>query len=382
MSLLELDVRMTFDKFTLAVENTIALEGITALFGHSGSGKTTLLRIIAGLEHNATGRVAFNSETWQCNSGRTFMPAFRRAVGYVFQDARLFNHLDVAGNLAFAQCRASRHSTTLNRDTVVKALDLSGLLSRTPYTLSGGERQRVALARSLLTVPRMILMDEPLASIDGRRKREILPYIERLPRDFGVPVIYVTHAIDEVAAMAENMLLMSEGRIVATGPVTEILSRLDLFPLTGRFEAGAVIEARVIAHDIGDHLTDVAFAGGQLSIPLVDIPVGSPLRVRIRARDVVLAMGETTGLSANNALHGVISGIREDAGAMVDVQITCGSAQVISRVTRRSVRRLGLALGTAVIAIVKSITIDSHRGNPPQQIPQKQSSGGDIAPEP
>ncbi|MCB1514323.1 MAG: molybdenum ABC transporter ATP-binding protein [Hyphomicrobiaceae bacterium] len=360
MSRLDLNVRLKLDRFTLDVADTLALQGITAVFGHSGCGKTTLLRIIAGLERGAAGRVAFNGEVWQDGPGTRPRPAHQRAVGYVFQDARLFNHLDVAGNLAYAARRAHQSSSALSQDAVAEALDLKPLLAQRCATLSGGERQRVALARAILVAPRLILMDEPLASIDGRRKREILPYIARLPRDFGIPVVYVTHAIDEVAALADQLLLMSEGRRVASGPVGEIMSRLDLFPLTGRFEAGAMLNVRVVGHDPQDRLTDVEFDGGRLSIPYVDVPIGDTMRVRIRARDVVLAVGAPASLSANNMLSGVVTDMREDEGTFVDVLVRCGSALLISRVTRRSVRRLDLSPGTPVLVYVKSITLDGY----------------------
>ena len=362
---LHLDVRLAVGDLRLEVADQIPLHGITAIFGQSGSGKTTLLRIISGLERRAEGRVAFDGDVWQDGPGAASRPPHLRTVGTVFQDARLFHHLDVRGNLDFALRRRRRQLPQLTLDSVVAALDLEDLLARQPSTLSGGERQRVALARALLTAPRLILMDEPLASIDGRRKREILPYIERLPRDFGLPVVYVTHAIDEVAAMADRIVLLSQGRRVASGPVVDILARLDLFPLTGRFEAGAVIAAVVVGHDRGDHLTEVTFDGGHLAIPLIDAAIGSSVRVRLRARDVILSTGGDSAagnLSANNALGGVISDMRADAGTFVDVQVTCGGTQIISRVTHRSIRRLGLAVGTPVQIIVKSITIDGHAG--------------------
>ena len=357
---LELDFRLSSEGLKLEIAETIPLAGITAIFGQSGSGKTTLLRVIAGLETRADGRVLFAGNTWQNGTGAAAIPAHRRPVGTVFQDARLFPHLDVRSNLMYAARRAHTKNPLLSFDKVVEAIDLAGLLACHTTTLSGGERQRVALARALLTAPRLILMDEPLASIDGRRKREILPYIARLPRDFGLPVLYVTHAIDEVAALADRLLLISDGRNVASGPVADMLSRLDLFPLTGRFDAGGVIAAEVVAHDTRDHITDLRFDGGRLAVPLTNAPIGSNIRIRVRARDVVLATGVVENLSANNMLEGIITDMREDAGTFVDVQVACGTALFMSRVTHRSVRRLGLAIGRKVVVIVKSITIDSH----------------------
>jgi molybdate transport system ATP-binding protein len=367
---LSFDVAVAFGAFTLDMADRVPLAGITALFGHSGSGKSTLLRILAGLETRAAGSVTFDGASWQTPDAKTLLAPHQRGVGYVFQDARLFPHLDVAGNLRFADTRARRGKGNGNGngngapsyDTVVEALDLGALLTRATPTLSGGERQRVALARALLTRPRLVLMDEPLASIDGRRKREIMPYIEQLPTAFGIPAIYVTHSIDEVAALADRVLLVSEGRRIASGPITDMLSRLDLFPLTGRFEAGAIVAGRITAHDTEDGLTEVSFDGGTLTVPLLDMPVGSDFRLRIRARDVILSTSPPGEISANNVIECVVSALREDAGAFVDVQMQCGGTMLLARVTHRSVRRLGLVKGSRVFAMVKSTTIDRPVG--------------------
>lgn len=361
-------VRLGFGGFTLDVADDVPLTGITALFGHSGSGKSTLLRVIAGLETRAAGEVRLGDEVWQSADGRRFVPPHRRGIGFVFQDARLFANLDVARNLAYAERRSRRRDGRLTLDAVIAALDLEPLLARRTATLSGGERQRVALGRSLLTRPRLVLMDEPLASIDGRRKREILPYIERLAQAFAIPVVYVTHSIDEVAALADRILLISEGRRIESAPIADMMSRLDLFPFTGRFEAGAVIDCRITAHDERDRLTDLAFDGGELAVPRLDLPVGAEFRLRIRARDVILAAAEPGLVSANNVVAGVVTAMREDAGAFVDVQIACGSATaLLARVTHRAVRRLGLAPGQQVFAIVKSATIDRPAGTVARQ---------------
>lgn len=365
MSGLEFDVRLGFDAFRLDAQGGIAGRGITAVFGQSGCGKTTLLRILAGLERRAEGEVSCNGETWQGAAAgpAKFVPAHRRGVGYVFQDARLFDHLDVAGNLTYAQKRA-RNGAGAGFEAVVDALDLSPLLRHRSGMLSGGERQRVALGRALLARPRLVLMDEPLASLDARRKREILPYIAALPERFGIPVVYVTHAIDEVAAISNEMVVMSDGRIAATGETEAILSRLDLFPLTGRYETGSLVVARVVAHDRRDHLTEVEFDTGRFIIPLIDLDVGSEVRVRIRARDVIVATVLPVGLSTNNMVAGRIAAMRADEGAYVDVQIACGATLLISRVTHRAVRRLELAPGREVHALIKSVTIDGHVGRP------------------
>ncbi|MBL8564167.1 MAG: molybdenum ABC transporter ATP-binding protein [Hyphomicrobiaceae bacterium] len=364
---LAFDVRLSFGAFTLDVADEVPLAGITALFGHSGSGKSTLLRILAGLEARAEGEVHLAGTTLQRRDGKGFVPPHARGIGVVFQDARLFPNLDVAGNLAYAERRSRTRDGRLDTAAVVEALDLEPLLKRHTATLSGGERQRVALGRTLLTRPRLVLMDEPLASIDGRRKRDILPYIERLPQSFAIPVVYVTHSIDEVAALADRILLVSEGRRVDSGPLAEMMSRLDLFPLTGRFEAGALVDCRIAGHDTRDQLTDLTFDGGQLAVPLLDLPVGSEFRLRIRARDVILASEMPGDLSANNIVAGVVMAMREDTGAFVDVQLACGGTTLLARVTHRAVRRLALAPGRPIYAIIKSSTIDRPVGPAPRR---------------
>src|SRR5512143_1482989 len=256
MSTLALNFTLERAEFTLAVQHELALEGITALFGPSGSGKTTLLRVIAGLERAARGSVTFDGSAWQ--SAQSWLPAHRRGVGYVFQDGRLFPHLTVQENLEFAARRATRG--TIGFDAAVAALDLKPLLERRPGSLSGGEQQRVAIARALLTSPRLLLMDEPLSSLDIGRKREILPLIEQLPRAFGVPVLYVTHNVDEVVTLATHVVLIAAGRVAVHGTVAEVFERIDLEAYAGRLEAGAVLRTRVTAHRDG---VAVLAVGGQ-----------------------------------------------------------------------------------------------------------------------
>ena len=292
---LELDVSLDYPGFSLRFAEALPLAGITGLFGPSGSGKSTLLRIIAGLERNARGRVAFDGEVWQAGAGRHFVPPHRRGVGYVFQETRLFPHLTVAGNLAYAERRSRHTGNAIHLADVVDALDLKPLLGRRTTGLSGGERQRVAIARTLLSRPRLLLMDEPLAALDYRRKGEILPYIERLPGTFGLPMIYVSHAIDEVSRLAERLILMASGAKTAVGSTIDLLSRLDLQPVTGRFEAGALLTARLIDHDPVFRLSRLTIGDQDLLMPEVDMPPGSEVRLRVRARDVALATGGPWG---------------------------------------------------------------------------------------
>jgi len=359
MPVLEIDIERPFGKFALNVAQEMGLDGITAVFGASGSGKTTLLRAIAGLDRGVAGRIRFAGQAWQDDARRVFVPPYKRGVGYVFQDARLFPHLSVGANLRYAARRARRESRPIDFDDVVDALDLSPLLDRQTTALSGGERQRVAIGRTLLSRPQLLLMDEPLAALDIRRRAAILPYIERLPQTFGVPVLYVTHAIAEVAQISQWMLLLSGGRVSAAGPVTELMERIDLYPMTGRFEAGVVLAARVTGHDESFHLTDLDVAGQRMVMPALDLPIGGEVRLRIRARDVALATQKPDGISIRNVLAGTVAAVAaEPETAFAEVLVDLGGAHVRARLTRRSVVDLGLAPGRPVFALLKSVAID------------------------
>jgi len=354
---LHCDVNIAFSDFSLDVDCALPLGGITALFGASGSGKSTLLRIISGLERRSHGVVRFADEVWQDGNGRS-LPPHRRGVGYVFQDARLFAHLSVAGNLRYSARRAG-DGCAIHFDDVVDSLDLAPLFRRRTADLSGGERQRVALGRALLARPRLMLMDEPLASLDEKRKADILPYIERLPGVFRVPTIYVTHNIAEVTRLADRMLLLSEGRVAAEGAVADVLTRLDLAPETGRFEAGTVLSATVISHDDVYQLTILNHARQQIEAPRADLPVGAQARLRVRARDVMLATQRPSGISARNILHGTISEVVEETEtAYAETLIDLGGTGLRARITRKTVAELGLAPGTPVYAIIKAVTFD------------------------
>ncbi len=361
---LELSLRMVFEGFALRTERTIAMEGVTALFGPSGSGKTSLLRAIAGLERAATGTIRFDGEEWLNSGTGHVVPPHRRPVGYVFQEANLFSHLSVAGNLRFAAKR-SRAPQALSQE-VVDALDLSPLLHRRPGKLSGGERQRVALGRALLTQPRLLLLDEPLAALDQRRKAEILPYLQEAIRRFALPTLYVSHAIDEVAQFADRTVVMDQGRIVASGDTAEMFERLDLQPITGRFEAGVLLHATVTSHDRDFHLTRLDLSGQPLTMPALDyLPVGESVRVRVRSRDVALATKWPEGLSIRNVLAGTVAEIAEETGAaFAEVLVDANGARVRARVTRAAIADLGLAEGMPVFALIKSVSFD-RRGMPP-----------------
>lgn len=355
---LALDVTVARDGFELAVKHEIALTGITALYGPSAAGKTTLLRVIAGLEERARGLVVFDGTVWQ--RGETQVPAHARGVGYVFQDARLFGHLTVEGNLRFAMRHGARRAASkavIELSAVVRELDLSPLLPRRPASLSAGEQQRVAIGRALLTSPRLVLMDEPLSALDLGRKREIVPLLERLPEAFGVPVLYVTHNVDEVARLASDMLLMKAGRIVATGRVADVLERLDLDDLTGGRDTGAVLHVRAEAGRRG--AAALRLTEQLLHVPVARVGVGMPLRIRIHARDVALATERPRGLSIRNVLQARILRIDSDEPVYADVLLEVDGQHLRSRITRDALEDLKLEPGQPVFALIKSVALES-----------------------
>ena len=345
--------RLAFPGFTLEVDLDLPGRGVTALFGESGCGKTTLLRCIAGLERGA-GRLEVNGELWQDEN--RFMPTHRRALGYVFQDARLFAHLDVRSNLDYGM-RRSAVPVPFDRDAVVELLGLGRLLDRLPEQLSGGEQQRVAIARALLAAPRLLLMDEPLASLDHARKQEILPYLERLRDELEIPVIYVSHAADEVTRLADHLVVMSGGRAVAQGPLAETLARIDL-PIRLGEDAGAVFAATVVERDAEWHLARVEFDGGELWVRDSGVPVGRRVRVRILARDVSIANSRHDDVSIMNLLPAtVVAHAGEDHPSAVLVQLRVGTEKLLARLTRRSAQRLDLAPGREVWVQIKAVAL-------------------------
>jgi len=357
MTDLTTDIRVAFPDFALEVSHVFPGHGIAALFGPSGCGKSTLLRIIAGFECGASGRITFGDEVWL--GPRSFLAPHRRGVGYVFQDARLFPHLTVRGNLDYAHKRAADFPARYAFDDVVEVLDLAPLLDRRAPQLSGGEKQRVAIGRTLLARPRLLLMDEPLAALDTRRKGEILPYIRRLPSAFGVPVIYVTHALEEVTQLCDRIVALSEGRIAATGGVAETLERLDLSGVQGRFEAGTVLTGRMIAQDKTLHLSRVDLGGVHIEVPQIGLAAGNDIRLRVRARDVSLALTRPEGISIRNALDARLLSIEsEPATAFAEVLLEVAGQHLRARVTRAAIADLGLSEGQSVVALVKAVSFD------------------------
>jgi molybdate transport system ATP-binding protein len=365
---IEVDVQKRLGAFALAALFTAPSMGITALFGRSGAGKTTLVNALAGLIRPDGGRIAIDDEVLFSAADKIDRPPQRRRLGYVFQEGRLFPHYSVQGNLRYGMPRRKPHDPTLSFEAVVELLRLGPLLQRQPYHLSGGEKQRVAIGRALLADARLLLMDEPLASLDLAHRAEILPFIEQLRDRLRIPIVYVSHAMEEVVRLADTLVLMSEGQVAAVGTVEDLTSRLDLRPLTGRFEAGAVIRASVAGSDLVFGLTELSFPGGRLRVPHLGLPLGTTVRARIRARDVALALERPQGLSILNVFAGKIAEIAEDPGPMVDVRLDIGQpgrpVAVWARITRRSTHDLRLEIGKPVYALVKSVALDRQSFSP------------------
>jgi len=356
--MLEVDIEHRLGDFALDIHFQ-AGRGLTALFGRSGAGKTSVVNAVAGLLRPRRGRIVMDGSVLLETERGIQIPTHLRRVGYVFQEGRLFPHLTVRQNLLFGRWFApARERRAANLDVVVDLLGIAALLDRRPGRLSGGEKQRVAIGRALLASPRLLLMDEPLASLDARRKDEILPYLERLRDEATVPIVYVSHSIAEVTRLATRIVLISAGRVHAVGPVQEVMGRAELYPLAGRFEAGAVLGVRITAHDPRWNLTQLTGDFGNLTVPRLDAPVGAALRVRIRARDVILAVTRPTGISALNVLAAEVERLVPIEEGALEVQLRLGGECLLARVTRRSGAALGLAAGREVFAVIKTVAID------------------------
>lgn len=334
--------------------------GLTALFGRSGSGKTSLVNVIGGLIRPTRGRLTLTGETLIDTERGIFVPKHRRRIGYVFQEARLFPHLTVRQNLLFGRWFARNHGE--DGTELAHVLDLLGiehLLERRPAGLSGGERQRVAIGRALLARPRLLLMDEPLASLDEARKGEILPYIERLRDEIGLPIVYVSHSATEVARLATTLVIVEDGTVKASGPTTEVMSRLDVALLPGAPEASAVLDAEVLGFDPAYRLTTLQTKAGPIVVTRPGLRPGARLRVRILASDVLVSLAPLAGISALNVLQGSVTEISGGDGAAVDLRIDCNGAMLVARITAKSVAQLGLQPGHPIYAVIKSVSIDA-----------------------
>jgi len=330
--------------------------GVTALFGRSGSGKTTVVNTVAGLLRPDRGRVAVEGQVLMDTQAGTFLPPHRRRIGYVFQDARLFPHLTVRQNLGYGRWLAGIRDGA-EFDRIVDMLGIGPLLPRRPGALSGGERQRVALGRAILSAPRILLMDEPLAALDEARKAEILPYLERLRDEVGLPILYVSHSLAEVARLATTVVLLEAGRVTAAGPVAEVLSDPGTAAALGLREAGAVLQARIEAQEEEDGLTRLITGAGPVWLPRIEGAPGRNLRLRILAQDVMLALSPPQGVSALNHLPAVVEEVRLGDGPGALVRLRAGDEALLARITRRSARVMELRPGLRLHAVLKAVSV-------------------------
>ena len=351
--MLEVDVHHRAGEFALDV-GVSAGDGVTALFGRSGAGKSTLVGMIAGLVRPARGRIVLNDRVLFDSEKGINLPARRRRVGVVFQEARLFPHLSVRRNLLYGQWAGGRRNAP-DLGAVCGLLGLQDMLERSPDTLSGGEAQRVAIGRALLSAPDILLLDEPLSQLDGARRADILPWLDRLAHEAGTPIVYVSHAFDEITRLADNLIVISDGGVLASGPVEEVISRIDLGPATGRHEAGSLLRGEIGGHDETYGLTTLSLNGADLIVPAIDGPAGTPVRLRIRARDVVLALERPSKISVRNIIAVTIAEIAFEEGPFAEVLTRVGDQNLRARITRRSAEELGLAPGTQAYALIKSV---------------------------
>jgi molybdate transport system ATP-binding protein len=354
---LALRFRLAYPGFALELDLALPGSGVTALFGPSGCGKTSCLRVVAGLARAEAAHIAVNGETWQDDASGVFLPTHRRALGYVFQDARLFAHLDVRANLKFGQKRVPVAQRRIALEQAVELLGIGHLMARRPQALSGGERQRVAIAQALATSPRLLLLDEPLAALDQARRQDILPWLERLRGELQMPMLYVTHSPDEVARLADTLVVLDQGRVTAVGQVAETLSRTDLPGMSGD-DAGALLEGTVEERDARWHLARVAFAGGALWLRDGGVDVGRRVRLRILARDVSVATQQPNATSIQNVLPCTVDAVTADSHpSQVMVRLACGDAFLLARITARAADALSLVPGMRVWAQVKSVAL-------------------------
>lgn len=357
--MIEVRLQLNYPGFALKVDLKLPGRGVTALYGHSGSGKTTCLRCIAGLERAEDGFVQINDQVWQDSRNGLFVPPHKRALGYVFQEASLFPHLSVRANLEFGFKRIARQQRRVDMAHATELLGIAHLLERHPQHLSGGERQRIGIARALLTSPQLLLMDEPLAALDSKRKSEILPYLERLHDELDIPVLYVSHAQDEVARLADHIVLLSDGQALASGPIGETLARLDL-PMALGDDAGVVINGSVSAYDAHYHLLTLQLPDSALSMRVAHAPLalGKQLRIKVQARDVSLSLQAQEPSSILNRLPVTVTEeISADNNAHVLVRLDVGGTPLLARITRFSRDQLQLHPGQALWAQIKAVAV-------------------------
>ena len=342
--------------FSLDTCAEIPGRGVTALFGHSGSGKTTLLRALAGLEPGIKGRLSVGEEVWLDSENGVNHPTHQRAIGYVFQDTALFPHLRVDKNLTYGWSRTRQHERHQTPEQIIGTLGLELLLKRYPHQLSGGEKQRVAIGRALLNSPRLLLMDEPMAALDRQRKLEIMPYLERLHAEAEIPILYVTHDLEELVHIADHLLLIERGRITRSGPIETLLADASL-PIAQDEDAGALIKTTLTAFDKNYHLSELTFCGGKITVGAIDQPIGSEIRIRIHAKDVSLALQAQENTSVLNIVPCTVTGLSPQGQSRVIVSLDAGGTPLLSRITRKSADKLGLESGMQVYAQIKSVAL-------------------------
>jgi molybdate transport system ATP-binding protein len=356
---IEVSLAHSFGAFALDARFSILQPGVTALFGPSGAGKTSIINAIAGTFRPEQGRIVINGRTVFDSARSLWLSPRERRTGYVFQDARLFPHMSVHDNLLFGWRRARNRTEVGEIERIVALLGIEHLQERMPRALSGGEKSRVALGRALLSSPDILLLDEPLAALDAARRQEILPYLEKLRDKARLPMLYVSHALDEVARLAHHIVILKDGRVARQGSVFDVLSDIELPAFAGSPPLGAVIETKIGARR-GDRLTALDFDGGTLLVQELNRPQGTALRVRIRAEEIMLALEEPRTISANNVLLMNVQGVRHDSTTHADVQLLCGKTRLVASITRASLERLKLVPGKPVFAIIKSVTVDTQ----------------------
>ena len=354
---LQIRLELVRADFRLSADLRLPAQGITVIYGHSGSGKTTLLRCVAGLERAHKARIQLNHEVWQDDAQKVFLPTWQRALGYVFQEASLFEHLDVGGNLRFGLKRSPATNAPAALEAAIDLLGIAHLLKRRPSQLSGGERQRVAIARALTTRPQMLLLDEPLAALDMARRREILPWLERMRDELHLPMLYVTHSADELARLADHLVILEAGQVKASGPVAHVMAATDPPVVVGE-DVGALLGGVIVERDARWHLARVAFSGGSVWLRDDGLDLGRAVRLRILARDVSLTTQEASHTSIQNHLPGVIEAIVPDTHpSQALVRVRCGEAALLARVTSRALDALALTAGCQVWLQVKSAAL-------------------------
>jgi len=350
---------LTRADFALSVFVAFPERGITVLSGPSGSGKTTVLRCVAGLERDAQGIVTIESQIWQNSDTSVFLPTWRRPIGYVFQEASLFEHLNVRENLEFGVNRVKAVSARKALDDAVELLGIQGLMKRRPDELSGGERQRVAIARALATQPKLLLLDEPLSALDQARRQEIFPWLERIRDEFGTPMLYVTHSVDEIARLADHVVVMDRGRVVCSGPTAQVFASVNS-PVSIGDDVSVLIDGSIAERDPQWHLMRVDFEGGTLWVSDSGSEIGRHVRLRILAKDVSITLAEPVNTSIQNHLPGIVESLPEDAHpSQALVRIQCDQTLILARVTRKSIARLDLQVGTRIWVQVKAVAVIS-----------------------